>query len=298
MLVAILLVFVTSYYYFNLDSSPDIATQVSEKDGMTMLYVPEGEFLMGVPLDAPGADDDEKPQRKVYLDAFWIDQTEVTNEMFERFVRGTGYETDAEKEDWGWVCIDGNCNKTEGANWLHPHGAQSHLDGLEKHPVVQVSWYDAQAYCEWAERRLPTEAEWEKAARGTDGYHYPWGKQDIAGTLVNFCDSNCSLPNADQSIDDGYEFTAPVGSYPAGASLYNALDMAGNVWEWVADWYDERYYQNAPLRNPQGPDYGESRTQRSGSWDNGIDLLNAANRVPALPSDRNYSRGFRCATSP
>ena len=166
-------------------SEKDDIKMVSEKDGMTMLYVPAGEFLMGSKQD--DAYDDEKPQHTVYLDAFWIDQTEVTNTMFTHFVEDTGYQTDAEKEEgWGWVCTNNGCNNTSPVNWRSPNGPDSHLDGLDKHPVVLVSWNDAKAYCEWTSRRLPTEAEWEKAARGTDGRIYPWGNDRPTCDLAQY----------------------------------------------------------------------------------------------------------------
>jgi len=163
---------------------------------------------------------------------------------------------------------------------------------------VQVSWNDAKAYCEWAGRRLPTEAEWEKAARGTDGQKYPWGNEDVAGNRVNFCDKNCSWSWADNSIDDGYELTAPVGNYPDGASPYGALDMAGNVWEWTADWYGADYYKDAPERNPQGPDTRGSRVLRGGSWSNEARWVRAWYRGRNDPGFRYVNFGVRCARSP
>ena len=201
---------------------------VSPVDGMEMVYVPEGEFLMGSPK-AEG-DNHEHPQHMVYLDAFWIDKTEVSSAMFARFVEQTGHKTYAETSGCGWTDQpgSGNWECVAGTTWLHPQGPESNINGLEQHPVVQVCWNDAKAYCEWAGRRLPTEAEWEKAARGTDGRIYPWGNE-FDGSKLNFCDRNCGFEWRDVGVDDGYAFTAPVGSYPTGASPYGALDMAGNV---------------------------------------------------------------------
>ncbi len=268
------------------------------QDGMSLLYVPEGEFLRGSKDNDPDAPDNEKPQRSIYLDAFWIDKTEVTNEMFARFVDETGHQTKAEKAGWAYAFTGEGWEVTDGAEWRHPQGPTSSIEGLEKHPVVQVSWNDAKAYCEWSGRRLPTEAEWEKAARGTDGRTYPWGNEDVAGNLVNLCNNKCPRSSRIDSIDDGYQFTAPVGSYPDGASPYGALDMAGNVWEWTADWYDETYYNDAPKQNPQGPDTGEPKVLRGGSWYDGMQKLRVTVRDSYDPTNRVDDYGFRCAVSP
>ncbi len=276
-----------------------VASQVSAVDGMVQVYVPAGEFLMGSADSDPGANGDEKPQHTVYLDAFWIDKTEVTNAMAARFVADTGYRTRAEREGSGifFDLFSKDWRLVRGADWRHPRGPASDISGMDDHPVVQVTWSDAKAYCEWAGRRLPAEAEWEKAARGTDGRRYPWGNQPPAGTLLNFADRNLDVGGADTSTDDGYQFTAPVGSYPDGASPYGALDMAGNVWEYVADWYGASYYAESPARNPSGPPSGTAHVLRGGSWSRAAGYARAASRLGYAPDNRDGGLGFRCASA-
>lgn len=172
------------------------------------MYVPAGEFTMG----SDNGDADEKPVHTVPLDAFWIDQTEVTNAMYARCVQA------------------GACNSPGSVGSFTRDGYYGDSE-FDNYPVIYVSWNDANAYCSWADRRLPTEAEWEKAARGENALVYPWGN-NFDGTRVNFCDKNCSFDWADKASDDGYADTATAGSYSNGASPYGALDMAGNVWNW------------------------------------------------------------------
>jgi formylglycine-generating enzyme required for sulfatase activity len=281
-------------------SEPDIGSPwTSPADGMVMVSVPAGEFLMGSTDDDPDANADEKPQHMLYVDAFWIDRTEVTNALFTDFVEATGHKTAAENAGTGWV-YDQDARKWKevaGADWRHPRGQGSDLVGLDSFPVVQVSWDDALAYCHWAGRRLPTEAEWEKAARGTDGRKYPWGNGPVAGELVNFCDSMCSAGWKDQAVDDGYSETAPVGSHAAGASPYGAVDMAGNVWEWTADWYGAGYYSSSPGRNPSGPREGQERALRGGSMSGTKLGVRAVIRDRKPPASRYNNVGFRCARS-
>jgi formylglycine-generating enzyme required for sulfatase activity len=203
-----------------------------------MVRVPAGQFIMG----SNEGESDEQPVHIVYLDGFYIDKTEVSNAQYRK-------------------CMEtGPCDTPE--DTIYYDNAD-----YAQHPVVFVRWNDANAYCQWAGKRLPTEAEWEKAARGTGRWVYPWGNT-FDGTKLNFADKNTSFDWSDSNWDDGYAATAPVGSYPNGASPYEALDMAGNVWEWVADWYDEGYYSQSPGRNPPGPDSGEYRVLRGGSWGN------------------------------
>ena len=232
-----------------------------------MVAVPESDFAMGSP-DGEGGDD-ERPQHTVTLDAFWIDRTEVNNAQYRKCVEAG-------------TCSQPSCWDQSSLN----AGAQ---------PVVCVDWNQATAYCAWTGARLPTEAEWEKAARGTDGRTYPWGN-DFDGGKVNFCDKNCEFDWKDSNADDGYGRTALVGSYPAGASPYGALDMAGNVWEWVADWYAADTYGRSSASNPPGPDSGDQRVMRGGSWHYGRDYARCAYRYGGDPYSRDYSYiGFRCA---
>ncbi len=223
-------------------STPTSEVKTRSQDGMTMVYIPAGDFTMGSPAGEGG--DDEVPQYKVFLDGFWIDRTEVTNAQYRAFVGATGQRAPTSC-DWG----DPTYDDTEKTN----------------HPVVCVSWDDAKAYCEWTGAQLPTEAEWEKAVRGNDRRPYPWGI-GFDGSRLNYCDTNCEGSHKDTGANDGYARTAPVGNYPTGVSLYGALDMAGNVWEWVSDWYGFYYYSRSPESNPQGPDSGQFRVLRGGSW--------------------------------
>ncbi len=268
-------------------------TWVNLLDGMVMVYVPAGSFMMG----QENGDDNEAPLHEVYLDAFWIDQTEVTNAQFAVFMEDTGHVTTAEQDGWSWDSGP-DWFEVAGADWRHPRGPDSDIDGLEDHPVVHVSWEDADAYCDWRGDRLPAEAEWEKAARGTDRRRFPWGNEFSADRL-NSCDANCPVTSREESADDGYAYTSPVGTYQSGASPYGVLDMAGNVGEWTADWYQDNYYAQSPDSNPEGPASGSRKSERGGSWNVYPDEFSSLVTVrQGHPANHSASIiGFRCASS-
>jgi formylglycine-generating enzyme required for sulfatase activity len=266
------------------------SARISPKDGMDLLYIPAGEFTMG----SNTGGDDEKPVHTVFLDEFWMDQTEVTNGMFAAFLNSEGNQSGGEVS---W--LDENDENVR----IHLNGDKWLVDsGFDKHPVVEVSWFGAQAYCAWIGRRLPTEAEWEKAASWDDvtkvKYVYPWGN-DFACGNGNFDDetqiNSYVVPGGPNC--DGFARTSPVGNFPTGVSPYGLLDMAGNVWEWVADWYDATQYSHSARSNPMGPEPGTERVIRGGSWLVNNFEIRSAYRYrynPRLPSG---NIGFRCASS-
>ena len=217
---------------------PELAQTLLGKDGAAMVLVPAGEFAMGSnsgdiasllrrhPKANGAILKDEVPRHRIFLDAFYIDKYEVTNAHFQQFVQATGYRTQAESEGGGKIRTGAKTwADVPDATWRAPRGQGSSIAGLEAHPVVQVSWHDAKAYCTWAGKRLPTEAEWEKAARGTDGRLYPWGNE-FDGTRANFCDRNCPFEWQDAVVDDGSRSTTPVGSYEAARA-----PMAPTTWQ-------------------------------------------------------------------
>lgn len=261
-------------------ATPTVDTiRISAKDGMTQIQIPAGTFVMGA-MDVY-RENDELPPHDVTLDSYWIDQVEVTNGMYE-------------------LCVTaGDCRQP---SELRSDNRQEYFNNPEfrDYPVVYVTWYDADAYCQWAGRRLPTEAEWERAARGDDKRNYPWGDE-----LPNEYNSN-----SENTVGD----TSRVGSYAEGASPFGVLDLAGNVWEWVADRYDPNYYAKSPAENPQGPSADEVeniyRVIRGGSFQEDGLFLRLANRSflegpnpKADPKTEEYYGkstnriGFRCAQS-
>ncbi len=238
------------------------STSIAEKDGMVLMYVPAGEFRMGSSDADRDAQSDEQPQHTVYLDAFWIDRTEVTNAMYAKCVAAGACEPPWSRNSYTFHAYYGDPR-------------------FDNYPAAWMNWPAAKAYCEWAGRRLPTEAEWEKAARGTDGRLYPWGNTAPNSQLLNFS----------ANLGD----TTEVGSYPAGASPYGALDMAGNLWEWVADWYDNDYYARSSSTNPPGPEPQAYHSCRGGSWNNTASYIRAAFRGNDDPGKCDGLTGIRCA---
>ncbi len=252
-----------------LRGAKEVVLKLSPEVEMVFMHVPAGEFLMGSEESDQYADKDEKPQHKVYLDEYWLGKYPVTNAQYKVFVDVSGH-----------------------APPLHwKRGAVP--KGREDHPVVNVSWHDASAFCTWLSRatgekiRLPSEAEWEKAARGTDGRLYPWGNNPPSKKLCNYGGLIIGT-------------TTPVGRYsPQGDSPYECADMVGNVWEWVLDWYSETFYSKSPYKNPMGPASGKYRVLRGGSWSNYVvDFLRVAYRVNSSPEGTFNYFGFRCARFP
>lgn len=228
-------------------------------DGVTMLYVPAGTFSMGSETSS-----DERPIHAVNLSAYYMDKYEVTNAAYKRCVEA------------------GVCDPPKQSN-SYTRSAYYGNPEFDEHPVIYVDWNMAKTYCEWRGARLPTEAEWEKAARGTDGRTYPWGES-----------ISCDQANYRDCVGD----TTKVGNYLDGVSPYGMYDMAGNVWEWVNDWYDSSYYQSSPSSNPQGPTSGQIRVLRGGSWYGSVNGVRSAYRFRYGPSVADFGIGFRCSLSP
>lgn len=264
---------------------------IRPSDGMTMVYVPAGQFLMG---NNSGIEH-EQPVHEVILDAYWLDRTEVTNRQFAKFVQETGYITNAEDKGRSVARVDGQWQEQEGITWKTSSNPDIPIDDMGDHPVLHVSWSDAVAYCTWAGAELPTEAQWEYAARGPNEFMYPWGN-DRVPTNSNFCDRSCPDGFDHEDVPyDGFAYTAPVGSYPQGASWVGALDMAGNALEWVFDNYDNDYYVNSPSNNPRGPEQGDLKVLRGGSWSTmGLDQRSVA-RINYYSDYSGGFIGFRCA---
>ncbi|MBI5197737.1 MAG: SUMF1/EgtB/PvdO family nonheme iron enzyme [Nitrospirae bacterium] len=227
--------------------------------GGPMVVIPEGTFPMGS-LPTEG-DSDEIPQRTIFLSSFAIDLNETTHARYSEYIQAT--------------------RSQKPVIPVFPADL-SQITGPDQ-PAVGVSWEQADGYCRWAGKRLPTEAEWEKAARGEQGIKWPWGNQFLEG-LGNI-----------QGDEDGFRYTAPPGKFKGGRSFYGAYDMAGNVSEWTSDWYDPQYYLQGPFRDPKGPAQGKHRVHRGGSWDDSSANVRVAKRFAAAPHQTSAVIGFRCA---
>lgn len=261
-----------------------------------MVLIPAGEYRMGTPTGSDGLAD-EHPERLVFLHSFFLDRFEVTNHDYAGFVHSTGHRPPA----------NNNPATTIWEGSVPPHT-------IAGHPVVNVSWEDAVAYCRWSGKRLPTEAEWEKAARGTDGRRYPWGNDWTwrrANSASYWADRTVEFQSgadwdafwgkgdgarlAKEKGIKGEVLTLPVGSFPDGVSPYGIHDLAGNVAEWVQDWYDPNYYRSAPLSDPPGPERGAIKSMRGGSWLKPAISLRTSDRDWGTMDSRPSGTGFRCA---
>ena len=281
-----------------------------------MIWIENGSFIMGSDQGLL----DERPAHKVNLNGFWIDQYEVTNAEFVKFVTETGYESYSEEVEDSLVFVSPYLTPGQplrpmswwklvaNADWQHPEGEQDSIEGKENHPVVHVTYEDASAYCNWLDKELPTEAQFEYAARGgLEGEIYSWGSQPRHRheAMTNHWQGNFPYHNENS---DGHANTAPVGSFPP--NNYGLYDITGNVWEWVSDWYHPNYYSNSPRRNPTGVPRAESldpneptlpkRSIRGGSFlcsENYCSGFRVSARMPAEPSSSTNHTGFRCVAN-
>jgi formylglycine-generating enzyme required for sulfatase activity len=224
------------------------------KDGAPMVLIPAGNFFMG--------DDEESPRRAIYVDAFYLDQYEVTVARYAEFLKATG-------------------NLKKPADW-----PEDNLKDFGNFPVIGVDWHDAESYCRWAGKRLPTEAEWEKAARGNDGRKYPWGDDAPTSSHARF-----AISGSNSVYRDGI---SQVGNHPKGVGPFGVYDLAGNAWEWIADWYSPSF-SRAEVQNPKGPDSGTAKVLRGGGWSDGAERITTTKRMYANPQERAEDIGFRCA---
>lgn len=275
-----------------------------------MVHLPGGEFLMGSDDRDGFPADGEGPVRRVTVKPFYIDRYAVSNAQFEAFVEATSHRTEAERYDWSFVfggLLPDDFPETrgvasapwwrqvEGADWRHPFGRQSSLDGLMDHPVVHVSWNDAQAYCTWAGKRLPREAELEYAARGgLEQKRFPWG-DELTPDGTHMCNIWQGTFPSHNTVEDGYFGTAPVASFPPNAfSLYN---VSGNVWEWCSDWFSSTFHVDGPRTDPLGPPSGEAKVIRGGSYlchRSYCNRYRVGARSSNTPDSSTGNMGFRC----
>ena len=258
------------------------STRISDADGMEQIYIPAGEFTIGSEdkdaIRPPGGGRayPEVPEHTLYLDSYWMDKYEVTNAQYAICVAAGGCQPPFFPTSFTIRDYYGNPE-------------------YDQYPVVYVDWGMARRYCEWAGRRLPTEAEWEKAARGTDGRIYPWGNDPIDGDKANWCDINCPRDFANGAYDDGYEDTSPVGNFPDGASAYGVMDMAGNVWEWTGTLIQPYPYD--PNDGREDLDADGERAWRGAAFSNGYWWMRATVRYRSVTYYRYWNLGFRCASS-
>jgi formylglycine-generating enzyme required for sulfatase activity len=283
-----------------------LANEIDSR-GSSMSLVPAGTFAMGGDpgylLEAclvfsrtclPNAFIPSEPRHDVVLPAFYMDQFEVTNDQYVAFLNSLSVPQEGACR--GQACLVASTTGLQNAGGQYRPAA-----GMGNHPVTGVTWYGAIAYCEWRGARLPTEAEWEKAATWKPADNskslYPWG-DTFEGSRLNFCDNSCMQPQANPAYNDGFATTAPVGSYPGGRSAIGMYDMAGNVWEWVADWYNAEYYRESPTTNPLGPEVGETKVVRGGSWFDAGNYTISLFRSGIPPADGDETIGFRCALAP
>lgn len=280
-----------------------------------MVRLPGDTFLMGSDDPDSFVADGEGPIREVFVDSFFIDATTVTNQQFAEFINSTGYKTDAEKYGWSFVfkgLLPENLQEghfqfppqtpwwlaVPGAQWNHPEGTDSGIEKRIDHPVVHVSWNDANAYCKWSGKRLPTEAEWEYAARGgMVQKRFPWGNELTPGGKHQCNIWQGTFPDYN-SVDDGYLGTAPAKSFdPNGFGLYN---MSGNVWEWCNDWFDRDFHLSSTIKNPAGPLHGIAKVMRGGSFlchHSYCNRYRVAARSSNTPDSSTSNIGFRCVVS-
>lgn len=298
-------------------SSTDFLQREPEADVLArMIKLPGKTFLMGTEDGAGFPNDGEGPVREVTLDSFWIDRYPVTNETFGKFIAATGYVTEAERFGWSfvfWLHLPAKRRnqlvedtvlgapwwaKVHGAKWDAPEGPHSDLRKRQNYPVVHVSWCDAQAFCAWSRQRLPTEAEWEYAARGAMVQKlYPWGDKLRVGGEHRCNIWQGEFPNRD-TADDGYAGTCPVDAFPPNG--YGLYSVVGNAWEWCADWWSPDFHVTANRTNPQGPHVGSARVMKGGSFlchKSYCNRYRVAARTSNTPDSSTANIGFRCAKS-
>ena len=294
------------------ESSLPLSLDAGSTEGM--VRIEGGAFRMG----AEGAEcwvaDGEGPVREISLDSYFLDRTAVTNEAFAAFMETTGYQSEAERFGWSFVFHNQIPKahlkrirfdrafgiewwaKVEGACWKKPGGSGTNIRKRMDHPVVHVSWHDARSFCQWAGKRLPTEAEWERAARGGDeGQIYPWGDELTPGGKHHCNIWQGRFPEEDTGAD-GYAGTAPARSFPS--NLFGLYNMMGNAWDWVADWFDPRYPRDAPVDNPLGPAKGSEKVIRGGSFlchESYCNRYRNSARTKVTPDSTTCHLSFRCA---